>query len=174
MRARVAAASVLAVGSTVLAVGPSTATAAAKLEQCRADRLDARFDGRRDGLTSIDRTFRLRNNGKKPCFLLDRPDAGAVFLVENSHSHRGEEVTVERSSGRPVRLVLQPGTSASSTLTYDNCLPFSRDARTYLALRLGGSGPSRDLAISPQAEPLSLDGGVLRQCNPRVSLIRVD
>jgi hypothetical protein len=131
---------------------------------CKASALSARFEGREDGLTEVARFVLLRNKTRATCTLSDRPDAAAVFRVRAADWHEGVAAAVEKAEVPPARVVLRPGQEAQLVLKHGNCLP-NRGEQTYLALRLRGTGPGRDLTVDAPSEPLALDGGALRQCD---------
>lgn len=154
----------MAGGAQHVAAGP----AAPKAQPCRAEALSGRFDGREDGLTQTARFVLLRNKAKASCTLSDRPEGAAVFEVKSSDSHRYSRVELQKALVPPAHVLLRGGEEALLVLEYDNCLPPLPGARTYLALRLRGTGPGRDLTVDAPSEPLTVDGGALRDCNLRI------
>lgn len=156
----------LGIAAVLVATGAGQATGQTTPKPCTAKSLSAHFDGRKDGVTEVDRYVLLRNRSATPCSLTDRP-AGASVFVADGDFHNGYQVTVQRAQKPPARVVLRRGQEALLVLTYPQvCLPPEKGTRTYLALALRGPGSNRDLSVDAPSEPMTLDGGALRQCQP--------
>lgn len=130
-------------------------------EPCRAQDLEARFEGRRtvtlNGEPRVDRFLVVRKTTGGSCALRGTP-RGSVF-AQDGDAGFGVEVPAGKQPA-PIELLLGAQDEAVAVLQHGVCPPPT--GRTYFAFRLPNGD---DLVADAPDEPAETDGGALRQCD---------